>query len=237
VLPVDGGPHRQHELTDAPSVAVQRVLVVHGQVSFGDAVALRLRREPDLDVPDAVARPAGALALVTARSIDTVVLDWDLPAGAADLARLLGELDRPPSLVVLGSTTDPTTVVDALRAGARAWLPKTTSVDLLLDALRSTRRGEAWLPGDVLGPVLDHLLVAQAGPPPGPLDVLTDRELEVLRCMVAGLDQSAIAAQLFLSPNTVRTHRRRTLAKLGVHTSLEAVFVARRAGLTPVHAR
>jgi DNA-binding NarL/FixJ family response regulator len=214
---------------------VQRVLVVHGQVSFGDAVAARLRRETDLEVLDAVARPQGALALVAAREVDTVVLDWDLPAGAGELAGLLGQLDRPPTLVVLGSTSDPLTVVEALRTGARAWLPKTTSVDLLLDALRSTRRGEAWLPGDVLGPVLDHLLVAQAGPPAGPLDVLTEREREVLRCMVAGLDQSAIAAQLFLSPNTVRTHRRRTLAKLGVHTSLEAVFVARRAGLAPAH--
>lgn len=216
---------------------VQRVLVVLGQSTFGDAVAARLARETDLEVLDAVARPQRALALVAAHSVDAVVLDWDLPDGAADLARLISELDRPPVLVVLGSTTEPAAVADALRTGARAWLPKSASVHLLLEALRCTRRGESWLPGSVLGPLLEHLLVQQAGPPAGPLDVLTDRELDVLRCMVAGLDQSAIAARLFLSPNTVRTHRRRTLAKLGVHTSLEAVFVARRAGLRPMGPR
>ena len=211
------------------------MLVVHGQAGFGDAVAARLRREADLDVLDAVTRPPRALALVAARQVDSVVLDWDLSDGAAELAGLLGELDRPPVLVVLGGTTHPGDIADALRAGARAWLPKSASVDLLLEALRCTRRGESWLPGAVLGPLLDHLLVQQSEPDAGPLDVLTDRELDVLRCMVAGLDQSAIAAQLFLSPNTVRTDRRRTLAKLGVHTSLEAVFVARRAGLKPIH--
>jgi DNA-binding NarL/FixJ family response regulator len=219
---------------DPSAVEAQRVLVVHGQASFGDAVAARLSREADLDVLDAVTRPARALALVAARSVDAVVLDWDLPDGSADLAGLLSRLDRPPVLVVLGGTAQPAVVADALRAGARAWLPKSAPVRLLLEALRSTHRGESWLPGTVLGPLLDHLLVEQAGPPEGPLDALTDRELDVLRCMVAGLDQSAIAERLFLSPNTVRTHRRRTLAKLGVHTSLEAVFVARRAGLSPV---
>lgn len=218
-------------MTAASDVQPRRVLVVHGQASFGDVLAARLGREPDLDVLDAVVRPPRALALVAARQVDVVVLDWDLPDGATDLVGLLSALDRPPVLVVLGSRSDPATVVDVLRAGARAWLPKSTSVDLLLEALRCTGRGESWLPGPVLGPVLQHLLVEQAGPPAGPLDVLTDRELDVLRCMVAGLDQGAIADQLFLSPNTVRTHRRRTLAKLGVHTSLEAVFVARRAGL------
>lgn len=207
--------------------------MVHAQAGFGDAVAARLRREPDLDVLDAVSRPPRALALVAARQVDTVLLDWDLPDGAAELAGLLTRLDRPPVVVALGSASQPVTIADALRAGARAWLPKTASVDLLLDALRCTRRGESWLPGTVLGPLLDHLLVQAVEPAAGPLDVLTDRELDVLRCMVAGLDQTAIAARLFLSPNTVRTHRRRTLAKLGVHTSLEAVFVARRAGLIP----
>ena len=219
------------------AVDVQRVLVVHGQASFGDAVAARLGREADLDVLDAVTRPPRALALVAARSIDAVVLDWDLPDGSAGLARLLGDLDRPPVLVALGSTTHPAAVAEALRAGARAWLPKTASVDVLLQALRCTRRGESWLPGSVLGPLLDHLLGQPSVAPAGPLDVLTDRERDVLRCMVAGLDQSAIAERLFLSPNTVRTHRRRTLAKLGVHTSLEAVFVARRAGLSPTAQR
>lgn len=209
-----------------------RVLVVHAQVSFADALAVRLRREPGLEVLDAVSRASRALALVAARSVDAVVLDVDLPDGSARLVEQLRDLERPPRVVLLGDDAEPAVLVDALRTGAGAWLPKSGRVDDLLEALRVTRRGETWLPSAVLGPVLRHLMRTSQGPAAGPLDVLTDREREVLQCMVAGLDQSAIAAELFLSPNTVRTHRRRTLAKLGVHSSLEAVFVARRAGLT-----
>lgn len=212
----------------------QRVLVVHGQASFGDVLAARLRRERDLDVLDAVTRPARALALVAARSVDVVILDWDLPDGAPDLAEALADLQRPPRLIALGEDAQPAAITSALRTGARGWLPKNSPVHGLLEALRCTARGEMWLPGQALGPVLDHLMTRSSDPPAGPLDILTHRELDVLRCMVAGLDQSAIAERLFLSPNTVRTHRRRTLAKLGVHSSLEAVFVARRAGLKPL---
>ena len=62
---------------------------------------------------------------------------------------------------------------------------------------------------------------------------LTPRERDVLDCMTAGLDRAAIARELVLSINTVRTHTRRILAKLGTHSSLEAVSVARRTGVMP----
>ena len=65
------------------------------------------------------------------------------------------------------------------------------------------------------------------------VDRLTQREREVLELMVAGLDRAAIAERLYLSINTVRTHSKNILAKLGVHSSLEAVSVALRAGMRP----
>ena len=211
-----------------------RVLVVHAQTTFGEALACRLARSEELEVLGAVARAPRALALVAARSVQTVVLDWAMVADdGGGLVRQLQALDEPPCLVALGSEAPASAVVGALVCGARAWVPQSSSVATLMDALRRTARGETWLPGDVLGDVIGHLLVAQSGPSPSPLDCLTKRERDVLACMVGGLDQSAIASRLFLSPNTVRTHRRRTLAKLGVHSSLEAVFVARRAGLGP----
>jgi DNA-binding NarL/FixJ family response regulator len=208
------------------------VLVVHSQTVFAEVLAQRLGQQPELDVVGAVSRPARALALVPSWSVKTVVLEWALPDGAApELAAGLQALDDPPGLVVLGDGGKPGTVINALRAGARAWVPQDSSVEQLVEALRRTSHGESWLPGGVLGGVLGQLLAQQRSAESCVLDVLTERERDVLRCMVAGMDQAAIAAYLYLSPNTVRTHRRRTLAKLGVHSSLEAVFVARRAGL------
>jgi DNA-binding NarL/FixJ family response regulator len=210
-----------------------RLLVVHAQETFGEALARRLGREEDLEVLGTVSRTLRALVLVPARSVGTVVLDWDLPDRAAEqLAGQLQALDRPPVLVALGDDDTAAAVVGALRAGVRAWVPKSSGVDELLLALRRTAAGEMWLPGRLIGRVVGHALAQGGTAPPSPLDALTERELDVLRCMTAGLGQADIAARLYLSPNTVRTHRRRTLAKLGVHSSLEAVFVARRAGLT-----
>jgi DNA-binding NarL/FixJ family response regulator len=209
------------------------VLVVHSQTVFAEVLAERLGQQPELDVVGAVSRPARALALVHSWAVRTVVLEWALPDGAApQLAAGLQALDDPPGLVVLGDGGEPSTVINALRAGARAWVPQDSSLEQLVEALRRTSQGETWLPGGVLGGVLGQLLAQQRSAESCVLDVLTERERDVLRCMVAGMDQASIAAYLYLSPNTVRTHRRRTLAKLGVHSSLEAVFVARRAGLT-----
>lgn len=65
------------------------------------------------------------------------------------------------------------------------------------------------------------------------VESLTPREREVLRCMVAGLGRKAVAERLFLSPHTVRTHMQNVLGKLGVHSTLAAVALARRAGVGP----
>ena len=225
---------RGHPADAGGAATGHRVLVVHSQATFGEAIARRLSRENGFDVLGAVTRPVRALALVPAERVQTVILDWDFASGEAErVAGLLGRLDRPPVLVALGDDDGAAAVLVALRCGARAWLPKTSPVHLLIEALRCTAAGELYLRGSALSQVLDHLVAIPRQSSPSPLDVLTVRERDVLRCMAEGLEQSTIAARLFLSPNTVRTHRRRTLAKLGVHTSIEAVSVARRAGLLP----
>ncbi len=218
----------------APEVALSRVLVVHRQRAFAEALAVRLSREAAFEVVGAVTRPEPALALVSSQHVQVVVLDWSLgDAAAPDVAARVLALEQPPALVVLSGDDEPEPVIEVLRAGALAWVPGSAPVDTLLEALQRAAAREAWLPAWLLGPVLTRLLSQPVDAGRGALDALTDREIDVLRCMVAGLDQAAIARRLFLSPNTVRTHRRRTLAKLGVHSSLEAVAVARRAGLAP----
>jgi DNA-binding NarL/FixJ family response regulator len=79
----------------------------------------------------------------------------------------------------------------------------------------------------------DRFLNRCLAPPPAPFDALTRREVEVLRCMAAGIPRRAIAERLVLSPNTVRTHARNVLAKLGVHSSLAAAALLRRVMCAP----
>ena len=209
-----------------------RVLLVDRQVAFAESLGERLAVESDLDVVGAVARPQRALALVSSIGVDLVLLNRELDdTSGLELARHLRALALPPILLFLSDELTAPSVVEMLRVGASGWIGKNAVVEELLAALRAVLAGGMWLPQASLGPVLQFLLGADLATEAGPLDPLTAREVDVLRCMIDGHDQAAIAEHLFMSPNTVRTHRRRTLSKLGVHSSLEAVAVARKAGL------
>jgi DNA-binding NarL/FixJ family response regulator len=105
----------------------------------------------------------------------------------------------------------------------------------LVGAIRGSVRGESFIPPGLLAGVPRELIRPPAGQSQEEraLTTLTPREADVLGCMAAGLDRAATAEKLYLSVNTVRTHARKVLAKLGVHSGLEAASVAARAGWGP----
>uniref|UniRef100_UPI0015F0DE0A response regulator transcription factor n=1 Tax=Streptomyces sp. WELS2 TaxID=2749435 RepID=UPI0015F0DE0A len=124
----------------------------------------------------------------------------------------------------------------ALQAGASGWVAKDSSLSRLLTVIRGVLRDETHLPPALLTGVLKELTAARRHRTESErlVESLTPREREVLRCMVAGLGRKAVAERLFLSPHTVRTHMQNVLGKLGVHSTLAAVALARRAGVGPV---
>ena len=206
-----------------------RILIHDVHKVFGEAVAVRLDVEDDLEIVGATTDVLAAIAIARTAGPDLVL--FERAADSRQLTDELAALGKPPLLLCISEADDPAAAVLALRSGARGWLPKSASVEMLLTAIRAILQGETWLPPAMLTGVLELLLTEPVRTKVEPIDTLTHRELDVLWCMIDGLDQSAIARRLFLSVNTVRTHRRRTLTKLGVHSSLEAVELARRAGL------
>nr|WSZ96438.1 response regulator transcription factor [Streptomyces sp. NBC_00857] len=138
--------------------------------------------------------------------------------------------------VVLAEKDDPSRAALALQAGASGWVAKDCSLQRLLSVLRGVLRDETHLPAALLTGVLRELTAARKHRTESErlVESLTPREREVLRCMVAGLGRKAVAERLFLSPHTVRTHMQNVLGKLGVHSTLAAVALARRAGVGPV---
>lgn len=138
--------------------------------------------------------------------------------------------------VVLAEKDDPHRAALALQAGASGWVAKDCSLQRLLAVMRGVLRDETHLPPALLTGVLRELTVARKHRTESErlVESLTPRECEVLRCMVAGLGRKAVAERLFLSPHTVRTHMQNVLGKLGVHSTLAAVALARRAGVGPV---
>ena len=138
-------------------------------------------------------------------------------------------------VVVLAVTDDPRRTVRALQAGASGWVAKESSLGRLTAIVRGVLRDETHIPPLLLTGVVRELTAARRDRTESErlVESLTPREQQVLRCMVAGLGRQAVADRLYLSPHTVRTHMQNVLGKLGVHSTLAAVAVARRAGVGP----
>ncbi|MER7707051.1 response regulator transcription factor [Kitasatospora sp. NPDC097605] len=159
-------------------------------------------------------------------------------APVADGITLLGRIRRHhPGLraIVLATADDPQRAARALHAGATGWVAKESSLARLLAVIRGVLRDETHLPPALLTGVIRELTTARRDRTESErlVDTLTPREKQILRCMVAGLGRQAVAERLYLSPHTVRTHMQNVLGKLGVHSTLAAVAVARRAGVSP----
>jgi DNA-binding NarL/FixJ family response regulator len=125
-------------------------------------------------------------------------------------------------------------VVEALRAGASGFLLKDVPPEDLVEAIRVVAAGDALIAPSVTRRLLDRF--AELSPPveraaPAGMDQLTERELEVLRQMARGLSNAEIAAELYVSETTVKTHVGRILMKLGLRDRVQAVVLAYESGL------
>jgi DNA-binding NarL/FixJ family response regulator len=209
------------------------VLIADERRAHAEALAFGLEQlgsEVHVEVPESA-------ALV--QCIDRVrpdVLVVDLDARTVDAVALIERVGRGSDtrVVALANGTSASVLAAAVRSGARAIVSKSSPVAELAAVIQGVSADETHIPPKWLTAVVQALL---ATPEP---DVwaervgrLTDRERDVLRLMAAGLSRPDIAAALYISINTVRTHARNVLAKLEVHSSVEAVSIALRAGLGP----
>jgi DNA-binding NarL/FixJ family response regulator len=206
------------------------VFLIDKERTFADALAARLEAEDDIEVVMAVHRQAPAPSLIVGRHADVVLLDGDLPGDAA--IRLCEELSGradAPRVVMLSRSSEANRIADSVRAGAAAWVRKGESLAYLLRVIRGVAAGETWLPPAETGAVLRLLLQEhkQQRESDRLLASLTPREREVLACLAEGAGRQDVAERLHLSANTVRTHLQNLMAKLGVHSTLEAVAVTR----------
>lgn len=212
-----------------------RVLLVDDHLMLTEALHARFSTADDLWVVGQCATTDPGLPELAARLRPDVITIDPAPAGPAAAALLHRLREHRPAarVVVLAAAPDEQLAVEAARGGAAAWVPKECGLDELTAVLRAVVRGGSWFPPDLLGPVLRELRadVQRAGERNGPLDVLSDRERDVLLGMVAGKRGGQIAEDLAISTETVRTHVRSILAKLRVHSQLEAVSVACAAGM------
>lgn len=216
-----------------------RVLIVDDKRAFAEAVAVLIDIESDLSVVGIVGTGAEAEHAIALHRPEVVLVDVELngESGIALTGRILAE-DPSIHVLIVSGHYDSETICAAIRAGAAGFVAKDSAAQDLVKAIRGVVRGEAWIAARHLTGVLEAFRQhpAPANPDETRLNRLSKRELEVLTLMVRGLDRAGIARRLYLSTNTVRTHTQNVLSKLEVHSSLEAVSLALRAGVRPTSA-
>ena len=202
-----------------------KVEIVDDHFLFADALGSVIRGLPEYEVAGIAQSGAQAISIARTAQPDVILLDYHLPGyDAAELIPRLRQLSPGVRIVVLTSDTTDATLVRGLRAGVEGYITKERALDDVLDALRKVAAGEPYLSDEQVA-----RSQALSGEASG--EALTERELGVLRLLAQGKDSQAIADELTISANTVRTHLQNIFSKLGAHSKLEAVATATARGL------
>jgi DNA-binding NarL/FixJ family response regulator len=217
-----------------------RVLVVDDQALVRDGFVEILDAEPDITVVGEAGDGVAAVAAAEALSPHVVVMDVRMP-GMDGIAATTAICARTSARVLMLTTYDlDQHVYDALRAGASGFLLKSMRGRELVEAVRVVAAGEALLApsvtrrliADIAGRPTPTTPPPEAGPfPATPLAGLSPRETDTLRALAQGLSNAEIAAQLYVTEHTVKTHVSNLLAKLGLRDRVQAVVLAYESGL------
>jgi DNA-binding NarL/FixJ family response regulator len=206
-----------------------RLVVVDDHALFRRGLVGLLSEMPGFQVVGQAGDGEQALPIIEQAQPDIVLLDLNMPVmdGIATL-RALRARHLPVRVLMLTISQNDADLLDAIRSGADGYLLKNTEPEDLRRALIHVAEGQGALSPEVTGPVLravSRFSTEDAGV------LLSDRELEVLGCLVDGATTMQIAARLFISENTVKTHVRHIFEKLEVSNRAEAVGKALQMGL------
>jgi DNA-binding NarL/FixJ family response regulator len=209
-----------------------RTVLADDQPLVRTGLRMILTSEPDIEVVGEAANGVEAVRCCAETNPDVVLMDVRMPEmDGIDATRAITAVDDPPRVLVLTTFDLDDVVYDALRAGASGFLLKDAPEDRLTTAIRVVADG-----GSLFAPSVTRRLIEEfsrrAEPVPRPrLTALTERETEVLVQVARGLSNAEIAAALYVSENTVKTHVARVLMKLGLRDRVQAVVLAYETGL------
>ncbi|MDB6039122.1 MAG: two component LuxR family transcriptional regulator [Verrucomicrobiales bacterium] len=187
-----------------------------------EGVVANLKQQRDLKVIGEANDGAEVLALIKQHRPDIALLDLRMPQmNGIEVLMALNELKLETKVIVMTTFENEEDIQRSVKAGARAYLLKDCSQQILVDAIRRVFNGDVYLPPQIAQKLVDRMQKPQLSP----------RELEVLKAVAAGKSNKEIGVQLFISEGTVKTHVESLLDKLGTATRTSAVQAAARRGL------
>lgn len=219
---------------DTPADETIEVLLVDDQDLVRSGVAMIVEHEADLHVVGHSRSGPDGVAAAVDLAPDVVLMDISMPGeydGIEATRRIVEQTDC--RVIVLTTFDDDECVFPALQAGASGYLLKVSEGEALVEAVRTVHRGQALMSPDVTRTVLDHFTSRATGGTfrPRLVDSLTARERDVLGLVARGLSNAEIAAELYVSEYTAKTHVSHILTKTGLRDRVQAVSLAYESGL------
>jgi len=208
-----------------------RILLADDQALLRATFALLINSTPALDVIGEAGTGVEAVALARQERPDVILMDIRMPDldGIAATAAISAEPDLAATRIIMLTTFETEElVVEALRAGASAYLGKGVEPAALLNAIRTVVAGDSLLSPAAMRALVDRVLTqpARGSPATAQLNHLTPRETEILTLVGLGLSNDEIAGRLVISPTTAKTHVNRTMTKLGARDRAQLVIAA-----------
>jgi len=212
------------------------LLLVDDQALIRAGLRVLLESADDIEVAAEAAEGATAIDLLRAQPIDVVLMDIRMPTldGLAATKIIAGDPDLAKTrIIVLTTFAEDEYILEAIRNGASGFLVKDSEPSELINAVRVVHRGEALLSPSVARSLI-ATIASRSTPAPtsqAALDILSDREREVLVLVGSGLSNTEIAEKLYLSPLTAKTHVSHIMSKLAVRDRAQLVVIAYETGL------
>ena len=213
---------------------ILQVLVVQEHPLLGSAIARILEGAGDMSVCGIARTGADAGAVALRDKADVVLMDFQLPDITGPSAAAMIRAALPDVAIVFHSADDSeTALLDAIDAGATAYLTKTATADQIVEAVRQVGRGAVLIPAALFAKAIarQRAEVAKESDRDKIFAKFTTREREVLKLLAEGLDTTAMSRRLGIADHTVEWHVKHVIEKLGAHSKLQAVIAAARHGL------
>lgn len=212
-----------------------RILLVDDHPLMREALRAAIEDEEDMEVISEASNGQQAVEQAHTLQPDVIVMDLFMP-GMDGMRAIATIHEQHPDLHILAltSSADETKIVEAVQSGALGYLLKDARRSEIIEAIREVSQGQSYLPPQLARKLLNGLRQQpKAGhlPEQSALETLTPRELEVLKAIGGGASNREIAARLFLSEGTVRTHVHHILSKLELSNRNQAILYALHAGL------
>jgi DNA-binding NarL/FixJ family response regulator len=206
------------------------VAIVDDHPLFREGVANTLANSPEIEVVGQGSTAEDAVRLARDLLPDVLLLDISMKGGGINAVRTIAESYPVIKIVMLTVSEKEEDVLGSLKAGARGYILKGVTARELVRIVRAIEAGDAYVTPTLAASLLVDLRQDRqsAGPSPGPLDELTDREHQILELLATGISNKEIARELNLSEKTIKHYMTNILQKLQVRNRVEAALLAQK---------